>query len=185
MRRWRTTEHENSRLSRNSFTFSTHSGSFHSSAFVGTNPENTASFCIARRSEEISAIASGRLSRSGLSGSVRRIHIDKYGAYQASDDLRKMPSRWSQDSVPLLVDEDLIFNRRNAFIHNDKTLVPDRVHPQLRGEKIWRTLYLPVLTFTQHWSSKTKHISPKVFPWKKPGITSVRHVEQEWVPGGT
>jgi hypothetical protein len=93
--------------------------------------------------------------------------------------------RWSQDSVPLLVDEDLIFNRRNAFIHNDKTLVPDRVHPQLRGEKIWRTLYLPVLTFTQHWSSKTKHISPKVFPWKKPGITSVRHVEQEWVPGGT
>src|SRR5271167_2297395 len=53
-----------------------------------------------------------------------------------------------------------------------------------RGEDM-ANLYLPVHMFTQHWSSRTKHISPKVFPWKQPGITSVRHVQQEWVPGGT
>ena len=35
-------------------------------AFVGTNPENAANFCIARRSGGISAIVSGRLPRSRL-----------------------------------------------------------------------------------------------------------------------
>jgi hypothetical protein len=34
--------------------------------FVGTNPENAANFCIARRSGGISAIVSGRLPRSRL-----------------------------------------------------------------------------------------------------------------------
>ena len=38
----------------------------HTRAFVGTNPENAASFCIAGRSGEISAIVSGRLPRTGL-----------------------------------------------------------------------------------------------------------------------
>jgi hypothetical protein len=35
-------------------------------AFVGTNPENAADFCIARRSRGISAIVAGRLPRRSL-----------------------------------------------------------------------------------------------------------------------
>jgi len=40
-------------------------------SFVGTNPENAANFCIARRSGGISAIVSGRLPRSRLLARVR------------------------------------------------------------------------------------------------------------------
>ena len=40
-------------------------------AFVGTNPENAANFCIARRSRGISAIVNGRLPRRGLLASVK------------------------------------------------------------------------------------------------------------------
>ena len=37
-------------------------------AFIGTNPENAANFCIARRSGGISAIVRGRIPRSRTSG---------------------------------------------------------------------------------------------------------------------
>jgi hypothetical protein len=60
-------------LADNSFRVDRFGQQVNTRAFVGTNPENAANFCIARRSRGISAIVSGRLRRRALLASLVRL----------------------------------------------------------------------------------------------------------------